>query len=304
MDRILVTGSNGLLGQKLTSLICSEERAELIATSKGDNRYPDQGNFIYAGMDITSHEEITKVLDLYHPDVIIHTAAMTNADVCEEKKQLCQALNTNAVAALCSECEARKIHLVHLSTDFVFDGENGPYSEEDKPNPISYYGKSKADAENIILASSCSSAIIRTILVYGVTPQMSRSNIVLWAKAALEKGMPINVVTDQWRMPTLAEDLAEACLLIAEKRASGIFHISGSEMMSVFELATRVAAFWNLDSSLILPVVSASLNQVARRPRTTGFVLEKAERILNYHPHSFEDGLELLDRQLQYYRLA
>ncbi|MEJ6979839.1 SDR family oxidoreductase [Pedobacter sp. P351] len=299
MLKILVTGSNGLLGQTLTHLITSTNRGSLIASSKGENRYIGSGDYHYADLDISKKDEVLNVVPAFRPDVIINTAAVTNVDVCHLKRDACSALNVDAVKNLVEICEARNIHLIHLSTDFVFDGLSGPYYENDTPHPISYYGESKAEAERVIQASSCRWSILRTILVYGVTANMSRSNIVLWAKSALENGETINVVNDQWRMPTLALDLAEACLLSAEKGAYGIFHISGKDMMTIHDLVLKVADFWKLDKSLIVPVSSESLNQEAKRPLKTGFVLDKAIRVLGYNPHSFFEGLEVLDRQLQ-----
>jgi dTDP-4-dehydrorhamnose reductase len=189
--------------------------------------------------------------------------------------------------------------LVHLSTDFIFDGENGPYKEEDKADPLSYYGQSKLDAENLILSfHTINYAILRTVLVYGVVDQMSRTNIVLWAKEALENGKRINVVNDQFRTPTLAEDLAEGCLLSAKKQIKGIFNISGKDFMSILELVYKVADFWKLNKNLITPSSSVGINQPAKRPPKTGFIIEKAISELEYKPHSFEDGLEILNQQL------
>ncbi len=128
---------------------------------------------------------------------------------------------------------------------------------------------------------------------------MSRSNVVLWAKDSLTKGQKINVVDDQFRSPTLAEDLADGCILIAEKGATGIYHLSGPETMSILNLVYRVADFWKLDKSLIVPTKSTTLNQAARRPPFTGFVIEKAKRDLGFKPHSFEEGLNILSEQLQ-----
>lgn len=298
MKRILVTGSNGLLGQKITENILFTKRAELIATSKGSNRYPDKEGYVYAPMDISDKKEMANVITSFKPDVIINTAAVTNVDIAEQNKELCRNLNIKAVKDLTELCNKSNIHLIHLSTDFVFDGESGPYSEEDEPNPLSYYGRSKYKAEKIIQNSSGKWTIIRTILVYGILADMSRSNIVLWAKSSLEKGVPINVVNDQWRMPTLAEDLAEACLLAAEKEVEGLFHISGNDMMSINEIVEKVASFYNLDKTLINPISSETLNQTAKRPKKTGFVIDKAVRELGYQPHSFEDGLEMFSRQL------
>lgn len=241
--KILTTGSNGLLGQKLSSLLLASGRAQLVATSKGANRHPIQNGYTYVDMDITDAEKVEEVVSFYQPDILINTAALTNVDICHTKRNLCRLINVNAVSHLARACQKHGVHLIHLSTDFVFDGSAGPYAEDDEPNPISFYGESKRDAEQIVMASACKWSIIRTVLVYGSTPDMSRSNIVLWAKSALESQTEIKVVNDQWRTPTLAEDLAEGCLLTAEKGSEGIFHVSGKEMMSIHQLVDRLPDF-------------------------------------------------------------
>ncbi|MGN7205445.1 SDR family oxidoreductase [Pedobacter sp. SAFR-022] len=298
MKTVLVTGSNGLLGQKITENILLNKQYHLIATSKGSNRYPIKEGYVYAEMDILDPGQVRNVVAQYKPDAIIHTAAMTNVDTCQVEKKLAHALNVEAVKTLVAVCETMNIQLIHLSTDFVFDGEQGPYEESAEPNPLSYYGQTKVEAEELVKNSHCRWSIIRTILVYGIVKDMSRSNIVLWAKNALEKAAPLNVVNDQWRMPTLAEDLASACLAAVEKEVTGIYHISGMDMMSVSELVGRVADYFNLDKSLITEVSSSTLNQSAARPKRTGFILDKAIRDLNYQPHSFEEGIEILEQQM------
>lgn len=299
MKKVLVTGSNGLLGQKLTERILLKKDFELIATSKGANRYTESEGYIYAEMDIADRESVNQVIAKYKPDVVINTAAMTNVDTCEIEKELCWKLNVTAVNHLIEACKAHQIQLIHLSTDFIFDGEDGPYFEDAKPNPLSYYGESKLAAEKLLLKSDIHFAILRTIIVYGIVNDMSRSNIVLWAKGALEKGNPINVVDDQWRMPTLAEDLAEICLLAAEKGARGIFNASGKDMMSIVELVQHVADYYQLDKSLINPISTASLNQTAKRPKRTGFILDKSIKELGYQPHSFKEGIAMMDKQIK-----
>ncbi|SEM13695.1 dTDP-4-dehydrorhamnose reductase [bacterium A37T11] len=296
--KILVTGSNGLLGQKLTELLLSQQDISLIATCRGENRFPKTQGYHYEKMDITDPTVVANVIASHRPDVVINTAAMTNVDICHQDPEGCSRLNVVAVQTLVEVCNLYDVHLIQLSTDFVFDGENGPYREEDQTNPISIYGQSKWDAEQLIAASSSSWCIIRTILVYGVVRDGSRSNIVLWAKESLENDRVINVVNDQWRMPTLAEDLAMACLAAAKHRAQGIFHVSGDELMSIRQLVRTVADYWKLNSLNINPVSSDALNQQARRPIRTGFVLDKARDILGYQPRSFEDGLALVDTQL------
>ena len=299
MKTILTTGSNGLLGQKLTEKILAEGRVKLVATSKGTNRYPVKDGYRYAEMDILNAVQVREVIERYSPDAIVHTAAMTNVDTCEANKALCRQLNVDAVQTLISICEEKNIQLIHLSTDFVFDGADGPYKEDDAVNPVSYYGESKVLAEALLKNSKVNWAILRTILVYGISSDMSRSNIVLWAKAALEKASPINVVNDQWRMPTLAEDLAEACLLAVEKNAKGIYHVSGKDYMSIADLVRKVADYWGLDQSFINEISSTSLNQMANRPVRTGFILGKTIKDLDYRPHSFEEGLAILDQQMK-----
>ncbi len=303
MKKIIITGSNGLLGQKLVYALKERKDVQLIATSVGANRMLDKNGYIYESLDITSNAEVNAIVKKYSPDVIINTAAMTNVDACESKREECWALNVTAVQHLVDVIEqeqAKKIHLIHLSTDFIFDGDKGSeYVETDKPNPQSYYAKSKNESEKIVQNSKIKWAIARTIIVYGIVDNMSRSNIVLWGKDALSKGQKINVVDDQFRAPTLAEDLATGCILIADKGATGIYHLSGPETMSVLELVYRVADFWKLDKSLVTPTKSATLNQAARRPPYTGFIIEKAKRELGYKPHSFEEGLAILDKQLK-----
>jgi dTDP-4-dehydrorhamnose reductase len=296
--KILVTGSNGLLGQKLTDMLRYHSDYELIASSKGENRYPETEGYTYEQLDVTDYTDIERLIVKYQPYAVIHTAAMTNVDQCESEKEACQKLNVDSVAHLIKLANQHPFYLVHLSTDFIFDGTTGPYKETDAPNPLSLYGHSKNDAELLLLASNINYSILRTIIVYGVAAAMSRSNIVLWAKGALEKGSPIKVVNDQYRMPTLAEDLAKACILAIEKRAQGIFHISGKDYMSVIEMVRRIAKFFKLDDSIIEETDSSTLNQAAARPPKTGFVLDKAIHELGYAPHSFEEGLAVVQKQL------
>ena len=299
--RILVTGSNGLLGQKLVAALRHDHEVELIASSRGEDRTPTPGGYRYVPLDCTDEAAVHRAFDEMHPDVVIHTAAMTNVDACELDPATCRLQNVTAVEYLSSACRAVDAHLIHLSTDFIFDGAHGPYTEQDEPNPLSIYGQSKLDAERIVISSGLKRwAIARTIIVFGVAEGLSRSNVVLWAKAALEKGQPIRVVDDQWRMPTLAEDLADGCIRIAERGATGIFNLSGPDGMSILELTQRVARFFDLDPSVITPVASSSLAQPAKRPPRTGFILDKARRELGYTPRHFEEGLAVLREQLKH----
>ena len=297
--RILVTGSNGLLGQKLVSALRDDAEVELIATSRGPDRTPEPLGSRYHALDITSREDVNRVFDSTRPMVVVHGAAMTNVDACETDPDACQTQNVTATGLLVDAAKRHRSHFIFLSTDFIFDGLNGPYREDDAPAPLSIYGHSKLEGERLVMNAGLGKwAIARTIIVYGVAPGLSRSNVVLWAKSALEKGQPIKVVDDQWRMPTLAEDLADGCIRIAKIGASGIFNLSGPDGMSILELVQRVGAFFSLNTSVVTAVKSDTLGQPAKRPPKTGFILDKARRELGYAPRGFEAGLAVLKQQL------
>lgn len=297
--RILITGSNGLLGQKLVSALRNDPEVALIATSRGVDRSPEPLGERYHALDITDAQQVQQVFQHKQPEVVIHTAAMTNVDACELDPENCQLQNVKATSNLVEAAKALGSHFILLSTDFIFDGLNGPYKEEDQAAPLSIYGQSKLDAERLVMRSGLERwAIARTIIVYGIAQGLSRSNVVLWAKAALEKGQPITVVDDQWRMPTLAEDLADGCIRIAKRGATGIYHLSGPDGMSILELVYRVGKFFGLDTSVVAPIKSDSLGQPAKRPPHTGFVLDKAHKELGYAPRGFEAGLAVLREQL------
>lgn len=295
--RILITGSNGLLGQKLVHRIINSDY-ELIATARGENRMLTTEGYTYASMDICSEEEVKSTLSKFKPDYVINTAAMTNVDQCETEREACDLLNVTAVDYLVEACNANNCHFVHVSTDFIFDGEAGPYDEAATPNPISYYGESKLKAEEIVKAKSNSWAILRTVLVFGITEGMSRSNIILWVKSSVEGKKAINVVNDQWRTPTLAEDLAEGCFLAATKEAKGIYNISGEELMNPYQMAMSVANYFQLDKSFITETDGSKFTQTAKRPPKTGFIITKAKKELGFAPHTFEEGIKIVDQQM------
>ncbi|MDR6560540.1 MULTISPECIES: NAD(P)-dependent oxidoreductase [unclassified Arcicella] len=297
--KILITGSNGLLGQKLVSLLANHADIHLIATARGNNRLSFTDGYEYQEMDITNAEQVAEVIERIQPNAIIHTAAMTNVDQCEFEKDLCWAMNVKAVEYLAEVCEKHNIYLCHLSTDFVFDGSAGPYSEEAQPSPVSYYGWTKYAAEEVVRRSTCRWSIARTVLVYGIVSDMSRSNIILWVKKSLEEGKSIKVVTDQFRTPTLAEDLAKGCWLMTDKEAEGIFHISGKDFLTPYEMAIKTADFFQLDKSLISTANSSNFTQPAKRPPRTGFILDKAISVLGYNPVSFDEGIAIVAEQTE-----
>ena len=149
-----------------------------------------------------------------------------------------------------------------------------------------------------VMNSQLNWAIARTILVYGVLPDETRSNIVLWIKNSLQEGKPLQLITDQWRMPTLAEDLAMGCWLMTKQKAQGVFNISGKDLMNPYEIALKTAEVFGLDSSLVTATDGSKFTQPAKRPPKTGFILDRSKEVLGYKPSSFEEGLKIMKEQL------
>lgn len=292
--RILVTGSNGLLGQKIVRQLL-DAKITFLATSLGENRNDDCPVAYYCSLDITNQAEIEAVMADFNPTHVIHTAAMTNVDACELDPTTCQKINVDAVRYIANACQQMGAHFQLLSTDFVFDGAKGNYVETDTPNPLSVYARSKVEGEKLVMSlPNLSFSIVRTIIVYGTGKNLSRSNIVLWAKEALQKGQELSIIDDQFRAPTWADDLAWACIRICELNEKGIFHIAGPETMSIFNLVERIAQHYKLPMEQVKRTNSSTLNQPAVRPPKTGFNLSKAEKVLGYRPKSLEETLDLL----------
>jgi dTDP-4-dehydrorhamnose reductase len=222
---------------------------------------------------------------------------MTDVDRCEINRDLCDEHNIKATEHILAACLRHGTHLIFISTDFVFDGRNGPYVEDAKPNPLNYYGWTKYIAEKSIQASGINWTIVRTNLVYGIGQDLTRSNIVLWVKHGLEVGKEMTLVDDQIRTPTLAEDLAAGCLLIVKNSATGIFNISGKDLLTPYDMANMTADFFGLDKNKIIRTDSSHFNQVAQRPIRTGLIIEKAQNILGFNPKSFQEGIAIVSKQ-------
>ena len=297
--KIIITGSNGLLGQKLLHKLRQDSSVELIATSNGENRVSEKKGYTYFNLDVTNNSAVAQLVASEKPQVVINTAAMTNVDLCESERKACDALNVDGVRYLADACDKIDAHLIQISTDFIFDGVDGPYTEEDEPNPLSYYGLSKLKSEQLLQAHSVKWTVLRTIIVFGVAEKLSKGNIVIWAKGALDKGDSLNIIDDQFRAPTLAEDLADICILAAKKKAFGIFNASGKDIMSIYEIVERIAKYYGKSTENLNKISTETLKQKARRPPKTGFILDKSRNELGYNPHSFEECLSIIDQQLK-----
>ncbi len=302
--KILITGSNGLLGQKIVKR-CIKHNIPFIATSKGANRNPECPESNYISLDLQQSDEVKKLVSEQRPTAIIHTAALTNVDYCESNPEECHDVNVVASQVLYEAAKSIQAHFELLSTDFVFDGENGPYKEEDAVNPLSVYARSKVDAENTLINDPDNYknwSIARTIIVYGTGFGLSRSNMILWALEALPKGEVMKLVDDQFRAPTWADDLAYGCVEIILRKQQGIFHLSGPVSRPINQIVEEVGEALGLTDLNIETISSATLNQAAKRPPRTGFDLSKSEKLLDYRPMDIKETIPILKKDLTYYR--
>lgn len=289
---ISITGSNGLLGQHLTKLLLSKGH-KILALGKGADRtnFSTNKHYKYLEADITDQFQLQDILIVEKPDVMIHAAAITQIDDCELNQQQCSRVNEQGTLNVMLNAELYCKQFIFISTDFVFDGARGNYKEDDNLNPISYYGNTKMRSETLVQRCKIPWAIVRTCLVYGNTISGTRSNIITWVKQSLEQGKKIKVVSDQVRTPTYVEDLAKGIELIIEKKAEGIYHLSGKDTLTPYEMALLTADHFSLDKSGIEKVDASVFSQPAKRPPKTGFDISKARKELGYDPISFEEGI-------------
>jgi dTDP-4-dehydrorhamnose reductase len=297
LKRILITGSNGLLGQKTVELF-SRTSYPLMLVSIESHSVFDKEIFPYIQLDLTKRQNVRKIIDEYEPEVIIHTAAVTDVDLCEKERGLAWQVNVGAVENLSYAAKLVGAKVIHLSTDYVFDGSNGPYSEIDRPNPISYYGRTKLASENVLLTSNIPSAILRTMVLYGVGIGI-KPNFALWLYNNLSQETPIRVVDDQIGNPTLVDDLALAILKIIELSKSGIYHVAGKDLVSRYEFALTLAEVFKFNKKLITPVKSTAFKQPAPRPLKSGFITLKAETDLSMKMSGIERGITIFKNQLE-----
>jgi dTDP-4-dehydrorhamnose reductase len=291
--KVLVTGANGLLGQHLIRQLVEEGKFTIHATGKGASRLPygAGSGLTYHAADLTDFKKAQALVEKISPHIIIHTAAMSQPNDCAADKTACWKTNVGATRVLVKAAQKTKSYFIYVSTDFVFDGTEGPYDEHASPNPINGYGESKLLAEEIVEMSGLHWAIVRTVLVYGDKVPGGRNNFVLWVKEQLEKGEAFKVVNDQQRTPTYVEDLAKGIVLVLMKHAKGIYHISGKDLCTPYQLALLVAQLMKKDASLIEPVTAETFKEQAKRPLKTGFVITKAVKELGFVPLKLEEGV-------------
>jgi dTDP-4-dehydrorhamnose reductase len=288
-DKVLVVGSNGLLGQKAVK--CFSEKYEVVTAGIEDLPFTNVECF-YQKLDITSLDQIKKVIDKFQPNLIFNAAAYTQVDQAEIDRDLCFAVNVTGAKNLANLCAQNKIPLIHISTDYVFDGEKGNYLETDLPNPLGYYGQTKFEGEQVVQDSGCNFIIGRTAVLYGYGVKI-QANFILWALNSLKEEKQISVVDDQIGNPTIAENLAQVCLELIEKKSFGLFHIAGSEPIPRYHLAVAVANVFGLNKNLISRIKSNDFPQKAPRPMDVSLNISKVQS-LNMNLLNVESSLRQL----------
>jgi dTDP-4-dehydrorhamnose reductase len=293
-SRILVFGSNGMLGQRLTQFFASQN-VEFLASSFEDYSY--NKNVEYKQCDITDRNKIKKLIYDFYPDFIVNAAAYTNVDKSESERETAWKVNVKAVEYMAEAARILDAHLIHISTDYIFDGENGPYLENSIPNPIGYYGRTKLASENVLKLYAIKHTIIRTNVLYGPT-HFGRPDFVKWVIDSLRSNNQIRIVTDQINNPTFIDDLVQSITKIIELKKEGTYNIGGRDFISRFDFTLMIADFFNLDKNLITPILTKELNQPARRPLKSGLVTIKAQSELGYRPHSIEETFRIIKEEL------
>ena len=301
--KILVTGAQGLLGSNLCARLRGHyETLGLVRSFRPEAAYE---GIDYVEGDIADRNTVISLLKKFHPKYIINAAAYTHVDACEHEREQCWKVNAEAVGHLAAGARMIDARIVTVSTDYVFDGKAGPYRESDKPNPLGYYGKSKLASENEVRLSGADYAIARTMVLYGTAP-VARPNFVTWLIDMLQQGREVRIVDDQYGNPTLASELAEALIALMRSEHSGVYHISGSEMLSRYDFACQVAEVFGLDAGLISRIKTSELGQAAPRPLRSGFIIEKAVQELGITMSGSREGLLKFrqEMELQQHRLA
>lgn len=293
--RILVVGSNGMLGQSLCRFYSRQKNVRLLGCSIEEKSF--LSGFDYLQSDITKRNEIKKTILDFYPDYIINASAYTNVDKSETEREQAWKVNVKGVEYLAETARILDSRIVHISTDYIFDGKNGPYAENEKPNPLGYYARTKLASENALRISGVQYTILRTNVLYG-SDSNCKTGFVRWLVTLLGEGKEVRIVTDQVNNPTFVDDLVQAISKVIEYNKTGIYNIGGKEFLSRYEFSEIIAEFFSLNKNLIKPITTDELKQAARRPLKSGLLTLKAETELGYKPHSIKETLAIIKKEL------
>ncbi len=295
---VLIAGGRSKTAEAIARTLKSETSWNITLLSSGILKEDHADRVSLYPTDYSGSKETKEIFMRELPDIIINTAAITNVYDCEENRKTAWHANVQWVEFLVRMSKITDARLLHFSTDYIFDGSRGPYSEHDAPNPVNYYGKTKLAGENACRTSNVPCAILRTNVVYGYSTY-GHADFVQWTVGKLQEGKIFRVVNDQFSNPTLTDDLGLAAYRIILKKREGIYNIGGGDWLSRYEFARKIADVFQFDPGLIVPCTSADLQQKARRPLKTGLITLKAETDLGVKPTGVEAGLITLRRQMQ-----
>ena len=298
-ERVLVTGGNGLLGTKMVELLLAEGRQPISVSLEPESLNRFLGDFPYYTLDITDEGAVRDLLGRLRPEAVVHTAAFTAVDACETQRDLSWRVNVEGTANVAAACREIGARLAHVSTEYVFDGENGPYTEEDLPHPISHYGLTKLESEKAV-RERCSDWVIgRTTVLFGYAPNV-RPSFVAWMVDKLSKGERIRVVDDQVSSPTLADNLARMLLALLDSGRVGVYNTVGDTILDRYAFAVMIARLFGLDPGLMDRIKTPDLGQPAPRPLKAGLVMAKFKgEFPSVSVLTAQQSLEELQRQMQ-----
>jgi len=293
---VFITAGSGLLGKALIETCPNEFKLSATYFPNKPDSFPESVNFFE--LNITNKDKVLKCIRKIKPDVIIHTAAIGSVDFCEKNKDISWVTNvdgTKNIIEAAKECNSK---IIYISSNAVFDGSNPPYKEEDEINPISYYGETKVICERLVKNSELKSVIIRAILMYGWNNSLERQNMVTWILDSISKGVPLKIVNDIYSNPLLSLNCADAIWAVVKKEKTGIFHVAGSDCVSRYDFALKIAKIFNLDKSMLAPVPNSYFTEIAPRPRNTCLCTDKMERELKIKSIGIEEGLKILKNRI------
>jgi dTDP-4-dehydrorhamnose reductase len=289
--RLLVTGASGLLGNKIVELAKNNYIVVPLHNTKPLHSTSRK-------LDVTNLHDVLNLFSELKPAIVIHTASETNVDKCETEKEYAWKINVEGTRNIALACSKTGAKLVYISTDYVFDGEKGNYNEQDKPNPINYYGATKLEGEKQVTQNCQKYFILRTSVLYGWHPW--KQNFATWVINQLKQDKEITVVEDHYNTPTLTDNLAEITLEAIQKDLQGLYHASGSERVSRYAFAKQLAKAFNLDPNLIKPIKMSQLTAwVAKRPKDSSLNTDKIQKQLKTKPLNITEGLNRMKKEAE-----
>jgi dTDP-4-dehydrorhamnose reductase len=291
MRKLLITGASGLLGNRLVEY--ARENYKVTPLHNTKPLHPSS-----LKLDITNPKQVLTLLTKLNPEIVIHTASETNVDACENQKKHAWKINVEGTSNIAEACQKIGAKLICISTDYVFDGEKGLYTEDDKPNPVNYYGLTKLEGEKQAIKHCKNYAILRTSVLYGW--HAWKQNFATWIISKLKQQQEIKVVEDHYNTPTLAGNLAEVAIEAAEKDLQGIYHASGSERISRYEFAKQIAKTFDLNSDLIKPVKMSQMTAwTAKRPKDSSLNTSRIQKQLKTKPLNITEGLNKMKEEMK-----